>query len=132
MRRGLGLMIGLGFGIGLTAAGLLMAAGNGDPVMPPDAEVRERARALGMVDPTVLPTAQPVREVYLLLTPDTGWQEAGALLKQAGLLADEAAVLELVKARGLEKEPIQPGVYRLQPSLTPTQAVDLLTKGPGS
>lgn len=137
MRKGLGLTMGLGFGIGLTVAGLLVAASDGAPEMPPDEQVRERARALGMMDPTAMPQPAPAptvvaeREVYLLLVPGTGWAEAGGLLKEAGLLQDETVIQALVKDRGLEKKLVQPGVYRFRPPVTPTQAVDTLEKGPG-
>lgn len=136
-RRGLQLALGLGAGIGLMA-GALTAALMRRPGLTDD-EVTQRARSLGMVKMTELPQAAPAREtpaktiVAYTVQPGMSFGEIAAMLKQAGALVDEQALLARAQERGaLEK--VKAGVYALtvEPGKPPTpdQIIDQWLQGP--
>lgn len=117
--RGLRLAMLLGVGIGLLAASVSVALFR--PVeRVSNAEIMERARALGMERLTDMPrtgsglssgqgaAATAPGQITLMIRPETTVDDVAAMLKQAGAIADSEGFLRKARESGLTG-PFAPG-----------------------
>jgi hypothetical protein len=142
IRKGLQWALGLGVGLGLMAGAL------GAALMPrpglTDDEVVQRARALGMIKAIEMPQAPreapreaapaaPKRTVTYAVVPGMSFGEIASLLNQAGVIADEQALIARAREREA-MEQVKAGIYTvvLDPAkpVTPDQVLDQLLTGP--
>jgi hypothetical protein len=135
-RKGLTLAAALGFGVGLMAGAVFVAAKGG---VPSDAEIVARARTLGMVLATELPAPapapapvqqpapEPVRIAVLNVPKGADFTRAAAELKALGVIADVNQFLDRVEERKLASK-LKIGVHQLPlDGLTADKAIDILT-----
>lgn len=108
--RGLRFAVLLGVGLGLLAAGALVEAMR--PVRElSNAEVMQRARALGMASLSELPRAAPAApavSVTILIRTETTLDEVAAMLVQAGAVTDAAGFAHRARESG-RTGPFAPG-----------------------
>ena len=116
--RGLRLAMLLGIGVGLLTASVLVATFR--PVERlSNAEIMDRARALGMERLSELPRTNPSSGgqaavspaptlITLMVRADTTLEDLGAMLKEAGAIADSELFLRKARESGLNG-PFSPG-----------------------